>query len=167
MNYIDKLLNIRDIDYSQKIYDIVSEEKQELLKNANDLSGFCKYIANQIEVRLKELGVKTYLIDLYDINIDHVFLICEYRHQDKMIRYLIDPTYIQFTKDIGKKLINLKEWPSDKIDKNILKELLTKGMVKLDNQVFQNYLNSFNYQENNINLDDYLLNLRLSKLSKK
>lgn len=167
MNYIDKLLNIKSIDHRQSIYNIVSEEKNSLLERVDDLSGFCKYIANQIEIRLKEIGVRTYLIDLYDIDIDHVFLICEYRYQDNMERYLIDPTYIQFTKDIGKKLVTLEQWPSEKIDKNILKELLSNGLVKLDNQVFNSYLNSFNYPEKNIELEDYLLNIRMNRLSKK
>ena len=166
MNYIDKLLNIRNRDYSQNIYDIVLEEKNKLLKEVNDLSGFCKYIANQIEVRLKEIGIRTYLIDLYDIDIDHVFLICEYCYQDEMIRYLIDPTYIQFTKDIGKKLIAISEWPSEKLDKNILKELLNNGIVKLDNQVFNNYLSSFNYPKKNIDLEEYLLSIQINKLSR-
>lgn len=167
MDYKNKLLNIRSIDHSQKIYDIVLEEKNNLLLRVDDISGFCKYIANQIEARLKEICVKTYLIDLYDINVDHVFLICEYRYQDEMVRYLIDPTYIQFTKDIGKKLIALEEWPSDKLDKRTLKELLSKGLVKLDNDIFNNYLNSFNYPINNIELDKYLFNIRMDKISKK
>jgi len=167
MDYRNILLNIRSIDYSQKIYDIVSDEKNDLLLRVDDISGFCKYIANQIEVRLKEIGVKTYLIDLYDINVDHVFLICEYRYQDEMVRYLIDPTYIQFTKDIGKELIAFKEWPSDKLNKHTLKELLSKGLVKLDNDIFNNYLSSFNYPVNNLDLDEYLLNIRMNKISKK
>lgn len=167
MNYIDKLLNIRDFDYSNQIQNIVSEEKKKLLTHTGDLAGFCKYIANQIEVRLKELGIKTYLMDLYDIDIDHVFLICEYRYQDKMIRYLIDPTYIQFTKDIGKTLINLKEWPSEKINPKILKELLTNGLVQLNNDNFNNYLQSFNYPDKKLDLDTYLLNYRMSKISTK
>ena len=167
MNYIDKLLNIRDINHSNQIQIIVSEEKTNLLKQTDDLAGFCKYIANQIEVRLKELGIKTYLVDLYDINIDHVFLICEYRYQDQMVRYLIDPTYIQFTKDIGKTLINLQEWPSEKLNPNTLKALLTNGLIKLDNEIFNNYLQSFDYPDKDLDLDNYLLNYRMSKLSKK
>lgn len=167
MDYRNKLLNIRNIDYSQKIHDIVSDEKNDLLLRVDDVSGFCKYIANQIDVRLRSIGIKTYLIDLYDINVDHVFLICEYRYQDEMVRYLIDPTYIQFTKDIGKKLIAFEEWPSDKLNKQTLKELLSKGLVKINNEIFNNYLNSFNYPNPNIDLDEYLLNTRMNKISKK
>lgn len=167
MDYIQKMLNIRDIDFSQKIATIVTEEKHSLLTNADNLDGFCKYIANQIDVRLKELGIKTYTIDLYDINVDHVFLICEYRYQNQMVRYLIDPTFMQFTKELGRKLINLKEWPSEKLNSSTLKALLSNGLVRLDNDIFNNYLQSFGYPDDNINLDEYLLNIRMSKLSKK
>lgn len=102
------ILNIRDRDYSEIIQQIVLKHRNDLLEKTNDLTGFCKYLANQIELDLKQIGIKTYYIDLNPMNIDHVFLIAEFKFENKMKRILIDPTYIQFTKDNTKKKLNLK-----------------------------------------------------------
>ena len=121
---LNSILNIRSVDYKDDIYEIVSDEMNNLNAQVDDVSGFCKYIANNIEVRLKELGIKTYNIDLNDIGVDHVFLICEYRNK-KMMRFLIDPTFEQFTRRDNKLLVKantVKEEVSNTI-KSDIKEL--------------------------------------------
>jgi len=162
---LNRIFNIMSVDYKKEIYEIVSEEISNLEGQVDDVSGFCKYMTNNIEVRLKELGIKTYVIDLESVGVDHVFLICEYRN-DEMVRFLIDPTYEQFTRRDNKLLFGMDYWPSDKLDKDILNNLLEYGLVELDEKVLNNYLNSFGSSEVVTNLDDYLLRLRLNKLEK-
>lgn len=160
---LNSILNIRNIDYKNDVYNIVSEEKNKLNEQVSDVTGFCKYLANNIEFRLNELGIKTYNIDLNNIGVDHVFLICEYRN-NKMVRFLIDPTFEQFTKQDNKILIGMDYWPSDKLNDATLKCLLTDGLVEIDEDILTNYLNCFGSDEIINNLDDYLLNLRMNKI---
>ena len=163
-SFYNSILNLRQIDVFDTIKNIVLEEKTKLSNYTNDLTGFCKYIASQIEDRLIKENIRTYWIDLNDItDIDHVVLITEYMWQSKITRVLIDPSYSQFTKDDKHQLVGLKEWPSERLDKNILNDLLTTGVTKLDDNKFQNYLNSFGENNLNISLDDYLLKQQLGK----
>ncbi|MBQ8682061.1 MAG: hypothetical protein IJ509_04040 [Bacilli bacterium] len=163
-NFYQSILNLRQRDVFDTIKTIVLEERTKLNNTTNDLTGFCKYIASQIEDRLTKENIRVYWVDLNDItNVDHVILIAEYMSQSKMNRVLIDPTYSQFTKDDKHQLVTLKEWPSERLDKNILKDLLTNGVTQLDDNKFQNYLNSFGEINWNISLDDYLLKQQLGK----
>ena len=44
-------------------------------------TGYCKYVASQIEERLRNESIHTYWIDLNDIiSIEHVVLIAEFRY---------------------------------------------------------------------------------------
>lgn len=175
MDWRTKLLNLKtedyQKDYKEDIYKIVFEERQELQlisQENKNLSGLCEVIANQIKERLENIGIKYYQVEeLHRINVDHVFLICEYQYQNKMIRYLIDPTFTQFIKEDNKILIKFKEWPSEKIDKNILEQLKTNGLVELNNYVLNNYLNAFSEEEYNLDLDEYLLSIRTNKISRR
>lgn len=162
---LNRILNLRSFDYEDTIYDVVLDEKNKLLEQTDNLAGFCKYIASSIDERLRQLGIRTYYIDLNSIGVDHVFLICEYRNQD-MVRFLIDPTIEQFTRRNNKTLLGLKKWPSDLMYEDVLEDLLITGMVKIDSDVLNNYLSSFGSTEIITNLDDYLLNIRMNKLGK-
>ena len=159
-DFYNSILNIRDMDYSQLIENITIEEKNKLLEKVSDLTGFCKYLASQINIRLKQNNIKTYLIDLNNIEVDHVFLIAEYKFKNEIKRILIDPTYIQFVKTENKQLIGLDKWPSDILYLNTLKELIEKGTTFIDNDKFNNYLNSFGYNER-IDIDDFLLDCQI------
>ena len=159
-DFYNSILNIRDIDYSQLIENITIEEKNKLLEKTSDLTGFCKYLASQINLRLRENNIKTYLIDLNDIEVDHVFLIAEYKFKNEIKRILIDPTYIQFVKTKNKRLVGLDKWPSDILYLNTLKELIEKGTTFIDNDKFNNYLNSFGYQQQ-IEIDKFLLDYQI------
>ena len=163
---LNSILNIRSVDYKDEIYEIVPDEMNNLNAQVDDVSGFCKYIANNIEVRLKELGIKTYNIDLNDIGVDHVFLIGEYRNK-KMMRFLIDPTFEQFTRRDNKLLVRMDSWPSDKINKDTLNSLLEYGLVEIDEDILNDYLFSFGSDEVIDNLDSYLLNLRMDKIQRR
>lgn len=161
-DFYNSILNISSTNLSQ-IDEIVANEKTKI-QNNTDLSGLCKYIANNIELDLKAIGVTTYYLDLNNIvGIDHVSLIAEYK-EDTIKYLLIDPTYSQFTKNDNKQLLKLKTWPSEKLDKDILNSLLTKGYVSLNNDIFNNYLNSFTEEIKEYNLNDYLLKDRLNKV---
>ena len=170
MNYrqfCNNILNIRNIDASSQIKKIVIEEKEKILNMNSNLSGYCKYIASIIEERLKEINVRTYWLDLNElINIDHVVLIVEYKYNNQIKRILIDPTYIQFVKKENAKLLKLQSWPSEKIDKEILQELLTSGCIDLNTKVLNNYLSAFG-KHIELNLDDFLINYQQENLTRK
>ena len=158
-DFYDSILNIGNIDKFEKIKEIVNIERKKLLNQVNELDGFCKFIANQIECDIKEniSGVKTTLIDLNDIsNIDHVFLIAEYRFNNEIKKILIDPTFVQFTKQKNKALVNLKYWPSEKLDSNFVDILLKDGLIKVNEEDLKNYLRAFN----NITKEDYKKNIQ-------
>lgn len=158
-NFYDSILNIGNIDKFEKIKEIVNIERKKLLNQVDELDGFCKFIANQIECDIKEniSGVKTTLIDLNDIsNIDHVFLIAEYRFNNEIKKILIDPTFVQFAKQKNKALVNLKYWPSEKLDSNFVDILLKDGLIKVNEEDLKKYLRAFN----NIKKEDYKKNIQ-------
>ena len=158
-NFYDSILNIGNIDKFEKIKEIVNIERKKLLNQVDELDGFCKFIANQIECDIKEniSGVKTTLIDLNDIsNIDHVFLIAEYRFNNEIKKILIDPTFVQFAKQKNKTLVNLKYWPSEKLDSNFVDILLKDGLIKVNEEDLKKYLRAFN----NIKKEDYKKNIQ-------
>ena len=128
-SFYNSILNIGNTS-KEVIIKIVLEEKKKLEDKTSNLDGFCKYIANQIDVRLKELNIKTYKIDLKNIvDVDHVVLIAEYKVNDQIKRLLIDPTFSQFQKSENKILVKLDKWPSDKLDSSILNPLLENGAI--------------------------------------
>lgn len=158
-DFYDSILNVGNIDKFEKIKEIVNIERKNLLNQVNELDGFCKFIANQIECDIKEniSGVKTTLIDLNDIsNIDHVFLIAEYRFNNEIKKILIDPTFVQFAKQKNKALVNLKYWPSEKLDSNFVDILLKDGLIKVNEEDLKKYLRAFN----NIKKEDYKKNIQ-------
>ena len=158
-DFYDSILNVGNIDKIEKIKEIVNIERKNLLNQVNELDGFCKFIANQIECDIKEniSGVKTTLIDLNDIsNIDHVFLIAEYRFNNEIKKILIDPTFVQFAKQKNKALVNLKYWPSEKLDSNFVDILLKDGLIKVNEEDLKKYLRAFN----NIKKEDYKKNIQ-------
>ena len=165
-SFYNSILNIGNTS-KEVITKIVLEEKKKLEDKTSNLDGFCKYIANQIDVRLKELNIKTYKIDLKNIvDVDHVVLIAEYKVNDQIKRLLIDPTFSQFQKSENKILVKLDKWPSDKLDSSILNPLLENGVIDIDNNIFNKYINAFSNNLISINLDEYLINLQLDSLGK-
>ena len=166
--FTQQILNLRQINSTETIKKITLEERDKLYKHTNDLTGYCKYIASQIEERLKNENIHTYWIDLNDIiSIDHVVLIAEFNHNSKLRRILIDPTYTQFTKNDKYKLINLKKWPSELLDNSIVEKLLKDGIIEIDDNIFKKYINSFKDTNYDVNLDEYLFNQRIGKKMKK
>lgn len=166
--FYQSILNIRQKDVYDIIKTITLEESKIIHQQTKDLTGYCKYIAFQIESRLKKENINTYWIELNDIvNVDHVVLIAEYMLNNKLKRILIDPTFSQFTKDDKHQLVRLKEWPSEKIDKNLLNNLLTDGITEINNNTFNNYLNSFGSINYEICLDNYLLKQKIGKIPKR
>lgn len=117
MNNIDdfynSILNIR-IQQNEKtkqlIKGITKNAVDEVKKVTPNLEGFCKFLASEIQEKLEQNGIKNYWIDLNDlVAVDHVVLIAEYRTNEGLKRFLIDPSFIQFTKQENKKLIKLDE----------------------------------------------------------
>lgn len=170
MNELEKfyssILNIRNNDNRNLIVNIVKDEKQKLLNEVGCLDGFCKYVASQIEEKLRNANITTYLIDLSSLmSIDHVFLIAEYKSENNLKRLLIDPTFSQFVKDKNKQLISLRKWPSDNLDYNIVNDLLKDGVTDIDEDKFNEYLNSFSSDKIHVDLNKYLLNVKLANIN--
>lgn len=156
-NFYDSILNIGNVDKFENIKQIVNVERKKILSQVDELDGFCKFIANQIECDIKEniAGVKITLVDLNDIvSIDHVFLIAEYKFNSEIKKILIDPTFVQFTKQENKLPVSLKYWPSEKLDSNFVDTLLRDGLIKVNEEDLQKYLMAFN----NIKKEDYVKN---------
>lgn len=165
-DFYNSILNINGKDKEDEIRRVVLEEKEDLSRRTDELDGFCKYLANQIECRINEeiSGVHTYNINLNDFDlVDHTILIIEYMTNSRMKRLLIDPSFIQFVKKENAELVRLNHWPSDFIDKNTLTSLIEYGVVEIDNSSFKNYLHSFSGGVSDFNLDDYLLETRIGK----
>lgn len=167
--FYNSILNIRNVDKEENIIEIISSEKEKLLKQTNNLVGFCKYLASAIELRLRQNQIRTYLLDLNEIVfVDHVSLIAEYNYGGKLKRFLIDPTFIQFVKQENLKLIKLKNWPSDKINEpKMVLDFLEKGMTEIDDNLFNKYINAFSQSEVYLDLNKYLLERNLDSISNK
>lgn len=167
-SFYNSILNISGKDIREDILKIVLEERKKLSDSTNMLDGFCKYLASQIEYRIKKEvdGIHTYKIDLKElVNVDHTILVAEYMVNSKLVRLLIDPSFLQFTRKDNSYLVNLKHWPSDKIKReNFAQELTTNGMVELDNESFLEYLNAFLEDGIDFDLDNYLMEEKISKL---
>ena len=114
------------------------------------------------------MGITTYYINLDDlVGINHVILISEYIENGNVRRVLIDPTFSQYHKKSDHKLLSLSEWPSEKIeDKKFVNNLLNMGYTEVNNDSFNKYINAFSSKKVDVNLDNYLLEQRLGKLSK-
>ena len=157
-DFYKSLLNINNIDHTKEISDIVKSELVLLKRETDDLTGFCKYLAHAIYDRLKETNISSNIIDLNElVGVDHVILITNTKP-----RILIDPTFIQFNKTSDKKLVGLSKWPSEKIDKELLKKLLDEGYIEVSNTIFNNYINSFTDIPLNIDLENYILEMKLN-----
>lgn len=164
-SFYHSILNIKNEDQKEKIKNIVKREKEKLLSKVKSLDGFCIYIASQIQDQLSKNGITTYYVDLNElVQVDHVVLISEYLYQGKIKRILIDPTFIQFVKADQKKLMKLKQWPSERLDKDIVFHLVNDGIIEIDYSIFNQYINAFNLIEQEINLDEYLLNMKVGKI---
>lgn len=164
--FYNSILNINNKDYFEEIKRIVIEERTEVNTMVDQLDGFCKYFANQIEYRKKKEipGVHTYKINLNDlVFVDHTILIVEYMTNSQMKRLLIDPSFTQFIKKNNAQLIKLSQWPGDKIDESLMTNLVKYGLVEIDNLSFQNFLNSFVETHVKFDLEDYLLENKIRK----
>ena len=96
------------------------------------------------------------------VGVDHVALIVEYMNNDNLVRLLIDPTFSQFVRKDNNKLVYLDFWPSDKInDKDLVQDLIDSGVSIIDNDRFQQYVNSFSNFCTEYNLDNFLNSFKI------
>src|SRR5574344_1087525 len=122
-------------------------------------------MAYEIKNKLKEKNIYTYLVDLEElIYVDHVVLIAEYKEDNQLKKLLIDPTFSQFIRP--EKSLDIAFYPGDRIvDKIFLNNLLVHGVVDIDNNSFNMYLNAFTKAKNNVDLNSYLIDVRLEEMS--
>ncbi len=156
-SFYTNILNIRKNNYEEILKKIVLKNKKDLLLNNSSLEGLCKVLANNIMADLKAYpGITVNVLDLNElIGVDHVALIVSF-YQNGLKRYLVDPSFTQFTKDNNKTLIGFNEWPSDLIDENVLNALLSLGFTSVDDYTFNNYLNSFLEFKGEFSLEEIL-----------
>ena len=156
-SFYTNILNIRKNNYEEILKEIVLKNKKELILNNSSLEGLCKVLANNIMADLKAYpGITVNVLDLNElIGVDHVALIVSF-YQNGLKRYLVDPSFTQFTKDNNKTLIGFNEWPSDLIDENVLNALLSLGFTSVDDYTFNNYLNSFLEFKGEFSLEEIL-----------
>lgn len=154
-SFYTNILNIRKNNYEEILKEIVLKNKKELILNNSSLEGLCKVLANSIIDDLKAYpGITINVLDLNElIGVDHVSLIDSF-YQNALKRYLVDPSFTQFTKSDNKKLIGFNKWPSELIDKEILNNLLMNGLTPIDDYVLNNYLNSFLEFKENFSLEE-------------
>ena len=164
-SFYNSILNIDTRDKTKDIKSIVLEERRKLTDQVEELDGFCKYIANQIkyQISVKLSGVNVYYLNLEElVGVDHVALLAEYMNNDNLVRLLIDPTFSQFVRKDNNKLVYLDFWPSDKInDKDLVHDLVDSGVSIIDNDRFQQYVNSFSNFCTEYNLDNFLNSFKI------
>lgn len=171
-DFYNSILNIKKEDNTNIeaiIKKVVLEEKELIKGISKDLEVFCKILATNISERLKDYGIKTHWIDLQELTgIDHVVLISEYKSKQETKRVLIDPSYVQFVKKNDAKLLKLETWPSEKLaDKTIMQDLLETGITELNDTKWKDYLQSFSKEKITTNLNQFLLEQSLEKITKK
>ena len=95
-------------------------------------------------------------------------LISEYKSKQEIKRVLINPSYVQFVKKNDAKLLKLETWPSEKLaDKTIMQDLLETGITELNDTKWKDYLQSFSKEKITTNLNQFLLEQSLEKITKK
>ena len=157
-DFYNSILNINNQNKTSEISLVVKEEIAKLSQETSDFTGFCKYIAYAIYDRLKELSIKGNILDLTEIvGVNHTVIVT-----DTQPRVLIDPTFIQFVKNDNNVLVGLDFWPSDKLNSEILQQLLINGFLEIDNLKFENYINCFSNEYIKIELEEYILNNKLN-----
>ena len=154
-SFYTNILNIRKNNYEEVLKEIVLKNKKELTQNNSSLEGLCKVLANNIMNDLKAYpGMTINVLDLNElIGVDHVALIVSF-YQNGLKRYLVDPSFTQFTKTDNKTLIGFDKWPSELIAKEILNNLLMNGFTPIDDYILNNYLNSFLEFKENFSLEE-------------
>lgn len=154
-SFYTNILNIRKNNYEEVLKEIVLKNKKELTQNNSSLEGLCKVLANNIMDDLKAYpGMTINVLDLNEsIGIDHVALIVSF-YQNGLKRYLVDPSFTQFTKTDNKTLIGFDKWPSKLIAKEILNNLLMNGLLPIDDYILNNYLNSSLEFKENFSLEE-------------
>lgn len=154
-SFYTNILNIRKNNYEEVLKEIVLKNKKELTLNNSSLEGLCKVLANNIMNDLKAYpGMTINVLDLNEsIEVDHVALIVSF-YQNGLKRYLVDPSFTQFTKTDNKTLIGFDKWPSKLIAKEILNNLLMNGLSPIDDYILNNYLNSSLEFKENFSLEE-------------
>ena len=147
MDY-SKLINIKSQDRLNDIRETVFKVINEVNQSGGTYDGLCKYVANNIRYELNNKNIRSYLIDLNQFDLDHVFLVAEYNNSN-IIRVLIDPTISQF--NIGEKAFAK--------NKEILTNLLNDGYSIIDDEMFNNYIHLLTNEKRNFTLDNDLISL--------
>ncbi len=128
---LDDLLNIDNIDVEDKIVDAIDDTREELRELTTDQT--CKYYSSSIKNNLTKRHLINRIVNTsdYDLPYEHQFNVV-YGNDNY---YLIDLTYSQFKN-------------TDFID------LLFLGYMKIDNNIFNDYLKLVGKEECKVLLED-------------
>ncbi len=137
-NLSELLLNPARLDFETEIIEVVRGLDSKV--NSDDKTGLCKLFCSQIKSELSKKHIRTEIIDQEIFGINHQALIAK----DGKNTFLIDPTYIQFCKRDGFKMINDQPFFDQNLNNHqIAEELVSKGYVKVSEEDLEDYINSF------------------------
>lgn len=147
--------------FYKTISKIIEEEITPIRQNNSNLEGLCKYVSNNINLRLKELNFDSKIVNLKEEFglYDHEFILTSYVDLNDEINYiLIDPTYSQFVKKEHSIVNKLEEFPSCVLErtedgKEMLKQLLCVNYIKINDDDLKRYIGSFMNESDINNLD--------------
>ena len=175
-SFYDNLLNIGKKTLEEKVYQellkkIVKEEKEEYETKYENLDRLCKFMANNINYKLKNENIDSKIINtkhIYDMY-EHEFVMSSIVVDKNINYYLIDPTYSQFM-DKGKFGPNMI-YPVDILNSStegriLLDNLLKYGYSKVDDNDIKRYFGSLMY-ESDINKIDVTISDLILERSKR
>ena len=119
MNLYDKITNIREIDKTKVIEEVIKEVKNEYQKLTTKRT--CVIYSSLVYILLNQRHISTRIINTRDLgfNFEHQFCLVPYQNKEY---YLIDLTYEQF-------------------NNTSFNELLQNGYIIINDLDFNNYLN--------------------------
>ena len=126
MNLYNKITNIREIDKTKVIKDLIKEVKQEYQKLTTKRT--CVIYSSLVYILLNQRHITTRIINTKDLgfNFEHQFCLVPYPNKKY---YLIDLTYNQF-------------------NNTSFNELLQNGYIIINDLDFNKYLNIITNEEN-------------------
>lgn len=154
-----KLLNIgkNDEDIELEIKSVIDMVIREARIENMKLIGLCRVVATNIAYEFDNRKIDYRIVNLADYNLyDHTMIISRTIVDDELLYYLIDPTFIQFDDYFPYK--NL-----EKLDVSFLRDLIKKGYSKIDNNRYNIYFKSFEYDGKNMNVNDLFLGFKNKK----
>lgn len=160
------ILKMKQSNENEKeiVCEVVGQELEKVYQYTHDLEGLCKIVGNNIYQSLINQGILVRQVNVQDYfgkyGKDHLFLIA-YVNDLRSPFLLIDPTFRQFCSKEGMTVLPpLSDFPDQYlslIKPSLLRYLMGRGVVNIDDNDYQIYLSSLvadHIVDRNICLDD-------------